>query len=276
MDRGQHTASYLAVIALILSTGMASSARANERRFTYTYESATLPAGAAEFEPWTTVRAGRDDYYLRMDHRLEFELGLLDQLMTAFYINFSAIGADVAGVDASGMPTTVRTNEFAYGGIATEWKWKLMDPVADAAGLALYLEAGLEPSATAIEAKLIVDKRIGDLILAGNLVGEVAMEEGVDEVETEIELESDWGIAYLFTERFSAGIEARTHTEILDGELEHTAIFAGPTVGYGTEAYWIALTTLFQAAALGHGGDGVLDLEDHEVVNARLLIGMSL
>src|SRR5690349_5873934 len=75
----------LVACALVGATFVATPAHANERHFTYTYESATLPAGAVELEPWTTVRAWKDDYYLRFDHRLEFELGLTDNLLAAFY-----------------------------------------------------------------------------------------------------------------------------------------------------------------------------------------------
>src|SRR5262245_34530149 len=67
------------------------AAYGNERHFTYTYESAVLPAQAKEIEVWTTPRLGRDDYYARFDQRLEFEVGLTDRLQTSLYLNWNAI-----------------------------------------------------------------------------------------------------------------------------------------------------------------------------------------
>src|SRR5678810_823141 len=77
--------------------GMLGQAGATERRFTYTYESATLGAGEREIEPWTTLRLGRNEYYRAIDNRLELEVGITDRLMTAWYLNLSSAAADVPG-----------------------------------------------------------------------------------------------------------------------------------------------------------------------------------
>ena len=46
-------------LALTLLAAIATTpAGANIRRFTYTYESAVLPPGHTELEPWITWRAG--------------------------------------------------------------------------------------------------------------------------------------------------------------------------------------------------------------------------
>jgi hypothetical protein len=63
---------WMALVGLLLAT----PGLANERHFTLSYESATLPAGAVEIEPQTTFRMGREQYYLGLDHRLEFEVGI--------------------------------------------------------------------------------------------------------------------------------------------------------------------------------------------------------
>src|SRR5262245_32721798 len=71
-----------AVLAALTAT-----ASANDRHFTYTYETAVLAPGAREVEIWSTPRIGRTDYYTAFDERLELELGLTDRLLTAFYLN---------------------------------------------------------------------------------------------------------------------------------------------------------------------------------------------
>src|SRR5262245_37079716 len=114
--------SFLALAAFTMCNafGLAS---ANDRRFTYTYESAVLPAEARELEVWTTARLGRNDYYSRFDQRLEFEVGLTNRLQTSLYLNYSGVTADSMGV---------RSSSFEFQGVSSEWKYKISDPVADA------------------------------------------------------------------------------------------------------------------------------------------------
>lgn len=258
--------------AIFICLGVAlvvpAAASANERRFTYTYESPTLPAGTAELEPWTTVRAGRDDYYVRGEHRLELEFGLTDRLQTAFYVNFAGYAAG---------PANDRREGFEYQGVSSEWKLSLLDPVADPLGFALYLEGGLSPLETEIEAKVIVDRVVGPWILALNLVAEWEFEREEGETVTETGLETDVGVAYRFDGGYSLGLEQRTHTEITSTEgYEHTAFFVGPSFAYATERYWIALTALVHPFAVVHGSDRNLELDEHEWVDARLLLGFRL
>src|SRR5262245_49356872 len=98
-----------AVIGLGVSAAVPATARANERHFTYTYESAVLPKGAKEMEVWSTFRTGRNNFYSRMDHRLEYEVGLTDRLQTSFYLNFH----DIAEEDTSVSPSVVN-REFEW------------------------------------------------------------------------------------------------------------------------------------------------------------------
>src|SRR4051812_29485798 len=99
------------VIVLVVSLP-ALSASANERHFAFTYESGTLPAGSAEIEPQVTWRVGRDHYYSAFDQRFEFEYGLTDRLLTAFYVNFGATTQWTA--------MNPRETSFDYQGISTE------------------------------------------------------------------------------------------------------------------------------------------------------------
>src|SRR5206468_7233929 len=93
---------------------VATPAGATERRFTYTYESATLGAGEREIEPWTTLRLGRNEYYRALDNRLELEFGVTDRLMTAWYLNLSSETADVP-VEGAPPGTLSRQTGFEHG-----------------------------------------------------------------------------------------------------------------------------------------------------------------
>jgi hypothetical protein len=245
-----------------------ATADANERHFTYTYESAVLPVGAREIEIWTTSRTGKEDYFVAFDERLEFEVGLTDRLMTAFYLNWSAVTADVD-------PPGARQSATEFTGVSSEWKLKLMDPVAAAFGLALYGELTGGTDEAELEGKLIIDKQIGDLLLAGNLVLANEWELEPDETETEQEIEIDLAAAYFLRPGFSAGLELRNHNDF-HGDWEHSALFLGPVLGYGTETWWAALSILPQLPALKKEGDGSRVLDDHEKLEARILFSFHL
>jgi hypothetical protein len=67
---------------------------ADERRFTYTYEPETLPAGVFEVENWVTLGSGRSaavgqKNYQRWDLRQELEYGVTDWYSASLYLNES-------------------------------------------------------------------------------------------------------------------------------------------------------------------------------------------
>lgn len=270
----RHLVAATAVATPIVSGAFAPSANANERHFTFNYETAVLPAGARELELWTTPRIGRDDFYLRFDQRVELEWGLTDRLQSAFYLNFSAAAAETApGVLSTG-------SEFQ--GVSSEWKYKVSDPVADRVGFGLYGEVGAGPEELELEAKLLFDKKIGNLLVVANLVGELELEfegemdEGEVEMEPEFALAPSFGLAYYLSPNFTAGVEVLNHNEIAHGEWEHSALFAGPQVAYATETWWIAATFMPQLPALKKEGDGTLILDEHERYMARVLLAFHI
>ncbi len=244
--------------------------RANERHFTYTYESAVLPPGAKELEVWTTPRIGKDSYYVRFDERVEFEVGVTDRVMSAFYLNISNTTAQV-GPDA-------RETETEFEGVSSEWKFKLGDPVADALGIGLYGEVTASTDELELEGKLLLDKRIGPLLVAGNLVLEQEWKFEEPDNESENAIEIDLAAAYTLRPGLTAGIEVRNSNLVVDGEWEHSALFAGPVLGYATDSWWVALTVLPQLPALkaGEANDGSLVLDEHEKLEARLLFSFHI
>jgi hypothetical protein len=69
-------------------------AHGDERRFTYSYEPETLPAGAAEFEQWVTLRTQRttggevqQGNYNLWELREELEYGVSDRYSLSLYLN---------------------------------------------------------------------------------------------------------------------------------------------------------------------------------------------
>ena len=250
-----------------LSTVLPSVAEASERRFTDTYESSVLNPGNLELELWSSLRAGRASFYNRMEQRLEVELGVAQGLQTSLYLNTKAV-TKAEGND--------RVTEFEFAGVSNEWKYKLTDPVADAVGSALYVEGTLSTGEAELEAKIIVDKRIDKLLLALNLVGEYEVVFEHPETETEVVFEADLALGYFFTTALFAGVEVRSHT-VFVGDETLSALYAGPTVSYATERWWVALSILPQLPLkiAGEQASGP-ELDDHERLNARLLLGVHL
>ncbi|HET7541029.1 MAG TPA: hypothetical protein VFK05_14195 [Polyangiaceae bacterium] len=261
-----------ALLFLGASLSATSLAQATERHFTYTYESGVLAPGHVELEPWTTVRVGRDDFYSRIENRLEFELGLTERLQTSLYLNTAATAQD-----SNEGGVTTRQQSFELSSISSEWKLKLSDPTAHPLGSALYFEGSYGNSEAELEAKVILDKRIGNLVLATNLVGELEFEFAEPgETEKEAAFELDLGAAYFITRSVTLGAELRPTMVLAEGELESVAFYGGPTLSTAYDGWWTALTVLPQLYSPKNEQGRKLDLAHNERVQIRVLLGMHL
>ena len=265
-----HLATLTALTALAALAPAKS--RANERHFTYTYETATLPPGTVELEPWTTVKFGRDHYYARFDQRLELEAGLAENLQTALYLNARTQAQEVPALGGGAGRVLQRSSSLR--GVSWETKWKLADPVADPLGVALYFEVGLQPHEVGFEGKVLLDKRVGGLLLAFNGVAELELEREGGKTERKLALEASLAAGWSVSRRVVVGLEVFVPTVLEDGdELQSSALYAGPSVSYAGDAFWAALTVMPQFARLGGDGTGRLDLVSNERLQARLLLG---
>ena len=280
MDRNRngHSATRTARVATAVCSVAAAfyslRAEATDRPFTYTYGSDVLFPGLFELEPWTTVRAGRDNFFIQLDHRLEFEFGLTRRLQTAFYLNFSAVNQDVVNLDGS----VQRVSEFHWTGISWEWKYKLFDSLADPIGVGFYFEPAFGPTEASLEFKLILDKRIGDFYAAFNAVAEQEWSFEHTTTQREFDLELDLGLTYFFLPKLAAGIEAVSHNDFpTGGGWEHSALFLGPVVSYLAGKWWATLTVLPQLPAPKKNDTGsTYILDSHERINARLIFGIHM
>ena len=269
------TATMIFRLLALLGLCTAAPVLANERHFTLTYETATLPAGAVEIEPQTTFRMGREQYYLGMDHRLEFEFGITDRLMAAIYLNF---GSETAR-NGSGYDST-----FSSQGMSAEFKYNLSSAMADAIGSALYLELTATPLEYEIEGKLLLDKRIGTWHFATNFIYE--REWGFEGFwNNEHKVAVSLGATHFFSEHVTAGLEVYgqgtlEQTALNSGTvLQHGALFAGPVVGYASTGWWIATSVTPQLVGFGDAvtaAGTTRDLQDFHAVQARIILGMHL
>ncbi len=269
---------YAAVLPTLLALAiqaLPAGAMASERQFTYTHESNVLAPGQKELELWGTWRQGREDFYKRLDNRLEFEIGVAPSIMTAVYLNQTRITTEPApGVTEHEVETSM----------SWEWKFKLSDAAADAAGQALYVEGTIASDEAALEAKYILDKVVGANLFAANLVVEPEWDltpASSGKPEIEVELTAGW--SYRIGSGWAAGLELRQANEIeyedneteSEWEHEHAVLFGGPVVHGANSHGWATLTVMPQLAAFKQvkGSSSSLDLEAYERVNVRLIIG---
>jgi hypothetical protein len=267
---------YCLTLELLASCAFIVPGFADDRRFTYTYEPETPPAGAMELENWITLGSQRtaavgQDHYNQWDFRQELEYGVTDRYALGLYLNERAT--------AYHDPTTgANPSTFDWQGISLENRFNVLNPADRAVGLTLYLEGTYSGPEAEIEEKLIVGQRWGEWKWAFNLIQATEWEDNLE--ETEGELGASFGLARDLGKHWSVGLELRDETLIpAYSYFESTALFLGPVVSYHQEKWWTALTVMPQIYGWNSNGaaDGNshLELVDHEKLNVRLLFGFN-
>jgi hypothetical protein len=247
-------------------------ASAAERHFGFSYESSVQSPGTAELQPWTTVSAGRADYYSNLGARLGVDFGLTKQLEGAFFWNLSATTEDVV---VPGTQEAARLSTTDFQSLSAQLKYKLSDPVADALGCALLLEGTYGPFVTGFEGRLILDDELGSWLLAANLVGGDFGQ--LDRRSTfEGSLGATVAAGYFVTPSFVPSLEARSETAF-DSNIDSSVLYLGPSFSLLSGRYWATLAVEPQLVAFkGASPSRNLDLSQNERLQARLLFGFQL
>ena len=263
---------FVAVVALAFCP---ANLRADERRFSYTYEPETLPQGGVEIEHWVTFRTQRDkrvgqENFNRWELRQALEYGVNDRYTVELYLNEAsqsyrnpATGEDISA--------------FRFGGVSVENRYLVLNPAEHVVGLTLYLEPRYSGAEAEVEQKIILGQRQGNWKWAFNLTHATEWSENLHKVEGE--LEASLGIARDLNSHWSIGLELRDHNELPDyHKWENTALFLGPVISCRREKWWAALSVLPQIYGANFGvdpdGNRHLELEGHERLNLRLLFGI--
>lgn len=245
--------------------------KANERKFTYVYQSDIMGKEAREIELTTTARIGNQSpYFAALDNRMEFEIGLSKRLQTAFYINFTNTTiSNGAGENQS---------QFEFRGISSEWKYQFTNPYKDALGFALYSELGLNTDEVELETKIILDKRIRKTTLALNLTYEPEWYLTPGKANVENNFVGSFGFSQAITADFSAGVELRNHNIYTsESGWESSVLFGGPVLSYSQHNWWITLTVMPQIVAFkGKSPGSNLSLHDFEKFESRMIFSFQI
>jgi hypothetical protein len=262
------------ILSIIITT-WSSDIFGQDRIFNYVYQSLVLNKGQKELEVWMTYLTGKSDYYRSVDSRVEFEIGLSKRLQTTFYLNYSS---KVQGQMTDTLAVLEKESEFS---LSNEWKFKMSDPVANVFGSALYGEFTISPDEFEIEVKVILDKKMGRVTQALNLVFEPewkwqARKNKIEE-KTEYKFEINYGLGVSLGKGWSLGTEIRNVNLIENDAWANSALYAGPVVSYSRNDFWINFTILPQVAGLRGITPGYsLNLEEYEKIQARLLFSIAL
>ena len=258
------------ILLLMTLICILAGAKAQDRVFTYTYQSGVLNKGQKEIEVWSTLSGGRNNFYRSLEHSLEFEVGLGKKLQTSFYLNY---GNSSVVVEENGNQLLNNSTSYSF---SNEWKLKLTDPVADRMGSALYFEYALASTSSAFEGKFILDKQMGNFVSAFNLVGEYEVfrafiPEGNrlrSEKAGEFTLELNYGLSCRINDHLNLGLEAMSQNRISGSAWENSVLLMGPAISYSTNGFWVNLTCMPQITNLKGRG---LELTDHERLQTRLI-----
>ncbi len=236
---------------IVAITILASSQlRAAERRFTYSYETTTSPAGSWEYEQWFTWK-GYDDKN-RFEFRHELEYGITDSLQLGLYLS------------------DWRITDPDDGDSETEWRtagaeliYSMTDPNKDWLGSALYGEFLIGPEKFALEGKLLLQKNFGPLALVYNAVIEAEWEG--ESYEEEIGVwENTIGLSYQFSPQFFLGFEGVHEVEFAEWSDAGGHVFSvGPNLSFRKGNFFTTVTALFQ----------VSDVDGEPEQQVRMLMG---
>ena len=296
-------------------------AQAGEQIFGFSYLTETLPAKALEFEQTTTLKTKKSQGTYRLwQSRTEIEYGITDRWSAALYLNnysvvaennnstasrnnYAAIGdgdevtgggpvtfgSHVPFLDKLPLPSA-RYSKSGFESVSVETIYQFLSPYKDGIGLAGYAELTHGPKVSEFEIKALVQKNLLDdqLILAGNVALELEREKwsGIG-TEKESKLTLSGGASYRFAPGWRAGLELvnergyKNHS-LASSDRDYSAWFGGPTIHYGAERWFAALTWMEQLPwATAYSDAAKVELVDRRVykstekTNVRLRVGYS-
>jgi hypothetical protein len=239
-----------------------SSVASADRPFPYTWTSTTQANQTTDAELWVSVRSGRPTQFERLELRGWASAGISKRADVHF------------GLEADA--TFGRREEKTFDGRASGLvRFRLFEP-DDVLGVALIGRAGFGVEASALEARLVLDRTLGDVLLALNSSYErTVFWDRRSVIDTR--LEHSVAARLLITPAVSAGFEVRGRQAFLSGAYQGSALYVGPTLSISTKWVWFSLGAVAQVGSdkvEGDRGNGQsIIFRDDERFNLRLVVG---
>ena len=249
--------------ALAAAIALSTSAFALEGGFGYATTADTLPMGKNDFSTLVTHRWDKTvGSYKANDFLFRWEHGLTDRLTGELAIEaFNMKAKNAFPLDSAGQevyPLAIDVSKVsAYKGAL---KYNFLSVYKDGIGLAIGVETlyrtwyprvdGAKTKQFSLEPKLILQKNFLDdqLVTVFNLAIESERRKFPedDATENEFAIKFNGAFNYRFAPNFYAGVETLRTSDILNGVYNHYAFFAGPTMTYGAQNFYVTATYLRQ------------------------------
>jgi len=247
---------HTAAIITLLGLAVPSTAAADRRSFTHTYEYMTMSRGQTELEIYTTQsRATFDDNSPQsFELMLEIEHGITDRWDVSMYHVFKQSTGD--GMTDPGEP-------LHFDELKLRSRYRLAERGEWPVDVLVYgeLVKSFGSSVYEAETKAILARDFGLLTAVVNPV--VAIEFGGDVAETELELGWAAGLTYEVSPRIKLGAESWGGFEA--EAADQVAASVGPAVSWApADSLWVSVTA----------GFGLTDTADD--FSVRALIGLGL
>jgi len=228
------------VSLVVASVSFAETARATPKFNPFTYPYDTLAEGEVELEQYADLvplkgqnaGTGAGQWYKATQFQTEFEYGITNRLELGLYVSFAPSGP-------SGLTSTATLTEG--NGVKQRLRYRFVDEGVWPIDVALYAEVVENDREIELEAKVILQKRIGPLRALVNLWAE---RELYDVNLREWVLNPTAALSYQATPSFFPGIEAWMRVEWPDPAIHPRPFnlgpveYVGPTTSFNFGRFW--------------------------------------
>jgi hypothetical protein len=270
------------LLPLAIASLFTLNAHADENLFGYVKGSEVLPAGAWELYGVVTQRADKGvGEYTAYNFDTELEYGVTDRFTVKGELKGQSM--DTSGLLIDGYLPGDEKYSLKFQGGEVSGKYNFLSPALDDFGLSMttgleYLvldpHSGQDKDTISIDLEVQMQKYFmeGQLIWAANFgtEGTRATRAPIDdlpedfewptEMEVEIEFWAGMGLSYRFVPNWFFGVETLYETEYETGvAMERDSVFAGPSLHYGGEEFWMTFTYFDQIRGGGETFEGQPD-----------------
>ena len=289
---GVYMSKKLLISAMLVPLLSINHAIADEGLFGVVRGSETMPEGTFEFDQTITYREDKGaGHYEIWNTKTELEYGITNRLTTGVSIKGQSIDTHDLVIDGY-LPGDKNYN-WRASGIEADLKYNFLSPALDDFGLSGYLaldhnwldpHSGQDKDTTSLELQMLAQKYYldGQLIWAGNIGTEFTyakraalsnLPDGFDwptDPEMEIELMFGTGVSYRFANNWFIGAEVLYETEFeTEVGQERYSWQAGPSIHYGSQAFWATFSWLPQITGGGEQFDSQDDKDLHLIEKTK-------